>query len=581
MHLGLFRALTFLLGLAAAAVARPISVSEIQYNPLDGSDYEFIELVNPGATPFVLTGCQFTAGIDYVFPFYVLQPGGRVVVARDLTLFASRYPGVAALGPYRKKLSDTGDTVVFNAPSGLELFRVKYDTTSAWPSRANGYGSSLEVLDPNGDLNDPNNWRSSTEYQGSPSRAGVGGTRTVVINEVLAHTDPPLEDAIEFKNLTDQPVDIGGGYLSNTRAQPRKYRLPKPFIVPAHGYAVVYEHSFRVAAPVGEAFTFNSAHGDEAVLMAADAQGNPTLWLDAVSFDASANGVSFGRYPDGTGPLVTLSRLTFGTEVTAFYPPEYLSEFVLGKGASNAPPLVGPVVFHRIQYDPPAGGVEFLELKNISPLTVPLYDPAYPTNAWRLGDGVGFTFPLGHQLAPGESALVVRTNPAAFRLQFGVPEDVQVFGPFTNSLANDGERLELFRPDATQGPQHPDFGFVPYILVEQVDYRPTAPWPTGVSGTGAYLERIQSTAYGDDPANWRAASAAQEPLVMQAERLSSGNLRITVVGVRRGPFRLESAGRPDAAIWSLVASAPAGGANFVQEVPAQAASAYFRMRPGP
>jgi len=283
-----------------AAQARPISMAEINYNPIGGSDFEYVELVNPGPSPFVLTGCKFSSGIEYTFGALTLVPGARVVVARDLTKFASRYPGVSAVGPFNKKLSDDGDTVVFSSALGDELFRVKYDSKGAWPSRANGFGSSLEVVDPNGDLNDPLNWRSSAEYNGSPGKAGIGTVRTVVINEVMAHTDPPFEDAVEFKNLTDQAIDLGGYYLSNSRAQPMKFLFPKPFIVPAHGYAVIYEQSFNNSSQGGNAFTFNSAHGDEAVLLAADASGKPTLWLDAVSFDASANGVSFGRYPDGT-----------------------------------------------------------------------------------------------------------------------------------------------------------------------------------------------------------------------------------------------------------------------------------------
>ena len=82
------------------------------------------------------------------------------------------------------------------------------------------------------------NWRSSTEYLGSPGVAGVGPLRRIVINELLAHTDPPLEDAIELHNLTEQPIDIGGWYLSSQRANPTRFRIPKPWVVPAKGYTV-------------------------------------------------------------------------------------------------------------------------------------------------------------------------------------------------------------------------------------------------------------------------------------------------------------------------------------------------------
>lgn len=562
---------------SAQLLAVPISVSEIQYNPLTDSDYEFIELVNPGATPFNLTGCRFTSGIDFTFPNLMLAPGSRVVVARDLARFASRYPGVTALGPYKKKLSDDGDTVTLVSALGTELVRVKYGTSGNWPSRANGLGSSLEVIDPNGDLDDPDNWRSSTEYQGSPGKAGIGAVRTVVINEVMAHTDPPFEDAVELKNLTDQPVDIGGAYLSNSRLNPRKYRLPRPWVIPARGYTVVYEHAFNSAAQGADAFTFNSAHGDEAVLLASDASGQPTLWLDATSFDASANGVSFGRYPDGTGPLVVMARQTLGTDLTIEFPPQFLSEFVQGKGASNSLPRVGPLVFQRIQYEPAPGQDEFLELKNIAPQTVLLYDPSHPTNTWRLGDGVGFSFPTGQQLAPGETALIVRTHPASFRTKYSLPASLQIFGPFTNALSNSGERLELFRPDEPQGPDRADAGFVPYLLIEEVDYKPGPPWPANAAGTGAYLERIDPSRYGNDPANWRAAGALQSPLSLLAVWIPPATLRVTVTGPRVAPLRLESSPAPTGAVWTSVAELGIGTDPYVYESAAGDAARFFRV----
>lgn len=577
MHYGLSGIAALLSFNSTLLLAVPISVSEIQYNPLTDSDYEFIELVNPGATPFNLTGCRFTSGIDFTFSTVMLAPGGRVVVARDLARFTSRYPGVTALGPYKKKLSDDGDTVTLVSALGTELVRVKYGTSGNWPSRANGLGSSLEVIDPNGNLDDPDNWRSSTEYHGSPGKAGIGAVRTVVINEVMAHTDPPFEDAVELKNLTDQPVDIGGAYLSNSRLKPMKYRLPRPWVIPARGYRVVYEHDFNSAAQGSDAFTFNSAHGDEVVLLASDANGQPTLWLDATSFAASANGVSFGRYPDGTGPLVVMARQTLGTDLTIEFPPNFLSEFVQGKGASNSLPQVGPLVFHRIQYEPAPGQDEFLELKNIAPQTVLLYDPSHPTNTWRLGNGVGFSFPTGQQLAPGETALLVRTNPAAFRTKYGLQPSLQIFGPFTNALSNSGERLELFRPDEPQGPDRPDAGFVPYLLIEEVDYKPGPPWPADAAGTGAYLERIDSSRYGNDPANWRAAGALQTPLNLQAEWITPSALRLTVIGPRVVPLRLESSPAPTGAAWTSVAELGIGADPYVYESPAGETARFFRV----
>ena len=55
------------------------------------------------------------------------------------------------------------------------------------------------------------------------------------INEALAHTDPPLEDAIELHNPTASPVSITGWYLSNSRDNLRKYQITNTAPIPAGG----------------------------------------------------------------------------------------------------------------------------------------------------------------------------------------------------------------------------------------------------------------------------------------------------------------------------------------------------------
>jgi hypothetical protein len=46
---------------------------------------------------------------------------------------------------------------------------------------------------------------------------------------------------------------------------------------------------------------------------------------------------------------------------------------------------------------------------------------------------------------------------------------------------------------------------VPYVLVEQVAYSNSKPWPEGAAGTGRSLVRREVGAFGDDPGNWIAA----------------------------------------------------------------------------
>src|SRR5205085_2142463 len=139
-------------------------------------------------------------------------------------------------------------------------------------------------------------------------------------------------------------------------------------------------------------------------------------------------------------------------------------------GVTNSPPRIGPIVITEIQYHPATGDDEFVELFNITDNPVPLFDPATPTNTWKL-HGLGYTFPANITLGPTQLLLVVSTDPAAFRLKYNVPTAVQIVGPYSGALDNNGETLSLQQPDTPNG------AIVPYVTVEEVRYDHKAPWP--------------------------------------------------------------------------------------------------------
>jgi len=562
---------------AHLASAGPISVSELHYNPPGNGDEEFIELINTSASAYNLAGCQFTTGITYTFGNLVLQPGQHLVLCRDRTRFTSRYGSIPNLAPstFSGRLADEGETLVLLAANGSELVRMQYRPDGPWPSRANGQGSSLESIDPDGNLSSATNWRASTEYYGSPGRAGIDPLRQVVINEILAHTDPPFEDAIELHNLTAQPIDIGRWYLSSPESQPLRYRIPAGTVIAPGGFQVFYQYQFGspTPAPGDEPFALNSALGDEVVLLSTDASGAPRFWMDTVRFGPTGNGVSLGRFPDGTGPLVAQSMPTLGSDVRADDPPQRLLEFRNGSGASNAYPRVGPIVFNRIQYRPASGNDEFLELLNITDFQVPLYDPFHSQNTWKIGDGIDFTFPPFILTRPGEKFLVVPIDPALFRSKYSIAESTRIFGPYTNALSNTGERIALFKPDPPQAPTSPNPGLVPYILVEAITYSASAPWPTGADGTGAALLRRDPHAYSDDPQAWTLDRL--EALPNLSANWNGIVLTLHWPAVGDGPVVLEESSSFSQG-WITLAQFPAGTGST--PVPVTASPRWFRLR---
>ena len=350
----------------------------------------------------------------------------------------------------------------------------------------------------------------------TPGKSNYLPVENVVINEVLTHTDPPFEDAIELQNLSDNPVDIGNWWISNSESSLKKYRIPANTTLTARGVMAFYEGQFNPAPGAEHSFALNSAHGDKVILSEADGFGKLTGYRAIIEFGAAQNGVSLGRVKTSIGDqFVTLVSPTFGVDN-----PSSVSAFRKGAGAANATAKVGPVVIHEIMYHPaplPLGAGtpddEFIELHNITNTTVPLHDPLHPENTWLIDGGTTFEFPRGFQLPPGGYVVLIEFNPvknpektASLAKRLGIPDGVPILGPLRGQLANGGDTVALYKPDPPQGLQHDDAGFVPYILVDQVTFSDTAPWPSAAAGLGATLQRATANKFATDPVNWKAAA---------------------------------------------------------------------------
>lgn len=309
---------------------------------------------------------------------------------------------------------------------------------------------------------------------------GAVDVPAILVNEVLSNEDSPLVDSVELFNPTDAAVSIGGWFLTDDRLNPKLYRIPDAATIAAKGYTVFTEKDF------GAAFKLSSS-GDVIWLYSADAAGNLTGYSHGFMFGAAEANVSFGRYVTSVGEehFVAQNSRTFG--------------------AANAGPKIGPVVISELMYNPKAGFDEFLELQNITSAPVKLYDPLNPADTWKIS-GIGFTMPPNIEIPAKGYLLFVATDPASFRSKYLVPSEVQILGPITGSLNNNGDTIELYKPGV---PNTNSAGMVnvPKILVDAVTYKDAAPWPSTPDGNGPSLERIDAFAYANDPVNWRASLA--------------------------------------------------------------------------
>jgi hypothetical protein len=463
-----------------------LAITEIMYHPrpfslTNSDDVEFVELKNTGNNPIELTGLEFSEGLQFSFTNGTyLPPGDFFVLVRDPANFALRYPGIRIDGVFTGKLDNAGERITLAHVLGTNVLSFSYGTIAPWPVTPDGYGFSLVLRESGTDPSSPYAWRASSVSGGSPGADDpVPQVAPILINELLTHTDPPQVDAIELYNPTQTNVDVGGWFLTDDVASPFKFRIPKPTTIPARGFVTFGEPEFNQVPGATNSFALSS-WGESLYLFSADAATNLTGYSHGLEFGPAANGVSFGRYVISTGE--------------EYWP----AQVSLTLGSTNSGPRLGPIVINEIAYHPPPGYDEFVELYNLSSKTVPLYDPDFPANGWKLS-GLGYTFSNTISLDPGAFLLVVPSDPELFRSKYSVSRAVQILGPCTGVLQDGGERLRLERPDK------PDTNGVAYIVVDEVRYDQSAPWPATADGQGPSLQRRAPALYGNEPTNWFAS----------------------------------------------------------------------------
>ncbi len=480
-----------------------LRVSELLFHPAslpgdvyDAEEYEFLELENLGSTALDLHGVAFTKGISFRFDnasITELAPGARLLLVKNASAFADRYgPGWPVAGAYTGSLDNAGERLRVEDRFGETILDFSYD--DAWHRLADGLGFALATVDP---AAEPSAWATAAQWRLNGTFGGTPGqpnaplpqAPAVVINEILAHTDPPLVDAVELHNLDTIEADLGGWFLTDDLDEPRKFQIPPDTRLAPGEFRVFTEADFNAVPGAPSSFGLG-ADGDSLWLLSADAAGALTGYLAGTAFGATPAGVSLGRILNTAGEV------------------DYVLQSQLTLGATNAAPRVGPVVFSEIMFHPPPLGTHdppssYIELANLGAQPVPLRHPTQTTNTWRLRNAVDFDFPQDTVLPAGGHLIVVGFDPAtdpasldAFRARYSITSPLTILGPWTGGLANDGETIELEAPDTAEDE------LVPYVLIEKVHYRNQSPWPVEADGLGASLQRQALAAYANEPTNW-------------------------------------------------------------------------------
>jgi hypothetical protein len=141
--------------------------------------------------------------------------------------------------------------------------------------------------------------------------------------------------------------------------------------------------------------------------------------------------------------------------------------------------LDSTVVFNEIMYHPRGdeAALEWVELYN--QLSTPI-----DLSGWRITGGIDYRFAEGTSLRGGQY-LVVASSPLHLQAAAGISN---VVGPFSGSLSNSGELLEIRdRNDR---------------IMDAIDYRDRGPWPVAPDGGGASLSKRASSLPSEPESNW-------------------------------------------------------------------------------
>lgn len=498
----------------SAHILTNLRVTEIMYNPpnppvgdpTDNDEFEFIELKNTGDETIDLSSLVFDDGVVFDFAdsrVLNLAPGEFVLVVRNEAAFVSRYGidlSAKIAGEYTGRLSNNGENVSLVDFWNGTVAEFAYDDGRGWPLAADGGGHSLIPLisalsgEPDGSLNYGGNWRASAYIGGSPGMDDPELATTVILNEIMAHTDfsnPQYpqhrsNDWIELYNTTPESVNLQDWYLSDDIADLGKWAVPAVDI--AGNAYISFDEITGFHNPIGAGFGLSKA-GEEIIVSYLPGTFEDRI-VDSLGFKGQRENTSLGRYPDGGGYWFLMEP---------------------SRDSANGNPLQD-VVIDEIMYHPATGtDEEYIELYNPTTSRIFLENSE---GAWRLDGAVDFTFTGNTTIPSGGRLIVLGFDPqteadrlSAFINAYNtgiLTAGVDIAGPWLGSLSNAGERLALEMPLPSDQPDDP----IAWGIVDEVIYSDVSPWPESADGTGDVLQRIFADEYhsGNDPDNWIAST---------------------------------------------------------------------------
>ncbi|MBE0662312.1 MAG: lamin tail domain-containing protein [Bacteroidales bacterium] len=424
-----------------------IVINEIMADPTPEvglPPHEYIELFN--ATPYSinLAGWTFRHGTtNRDLPAVSIEGNAYLILGTEEAIAAlAQYGSVAVIdGLSSTALTNSGTTLTLYDAQNNIIHSVSY--SDEWyqnSAKAEG-GWSLEMIDPGNPCNESNNWIVSTDLRG-----GTPG----ISNSVKA-TNPDLEapwlDRAVISDANTLTLYFSEKMDQTGIANPSNFAVDQEMGIPE--FAIPFEPRFdAVSLLFSEAFAEQTVYEVSITGTLSDCAGNP---------------------------------IESGT-TTRFADPVFAEP--------------NDLVINEILFNPPTGGIEYVEIYNRSQKVIDLKNVSLASQDTILNQltSVREIAPAGYLIFP-EDYLVLTTSPDLVK-KFFMTTNPRGFIKMVSvpQFSNASGIAVLCDPNET--------------ILDRLVYREEMHFPLLTNLKGVSLERIDFNRPADDPTNWHSASSS-------------------------------------------------------------------------
>ncbi|NNC82149.1 MAG: hypothetical protein HKN79_01105 [Flavobacteriales bacterium] len=159
-------------------------ITELMYNDPSVEDtLEFIEIYNHGSTEAIVGGFRLEGAVNHTLASVTVPSGGFYLVARNALAAEAFY--ALSFEDYGGQLSDNSEFIQLVNVDGVILDSLTYDDNVPWPSAGDGFGPSIELIDPDLENSIGSNWIASDNGLGFINGLPLSATPGTLPGEFL------------------------------------------------------------------------------------------------------------------------------------------------------------------------------------------------------------------------------------------------------------------------------------------------------------------------------------------------------------------------------------------------------------